>query len=603
MDPRTTGARPRAAARGAACAAGALLLLAAGCAERAADVELILRGGTLIDGTGSQPRAADVAVDAGRVVRVGDLSDLRGEEELDASGLVVAPGFVDMHSHADLVLLAERELQERLLEARLRQGVTTVVVGNCGLGVAPADAATGEVLAGVNGWMTPEGVSSGALGVADYLDRLEAGGVAVNVATLIPHGPVRIGAMGLTDGPPDPGQLETMRAAVRRGLEEGAFGLSTGLIYPPGMFSDTRELVRLAEVVAEFDGLFTSHVRGSSETLLKATDELVSIARASGARVHHSHLEAVGRRFWPRVADVLAREDRAREDGLRISHDVFVYTRAATMMSAIFPPWSLEGGVPALLERLRDPVVRERIRRDVEERVPEWPPWRPGGWPHNLVEAVGWDGILVASVTAGGPSEYVGRRLSDLAAEQGREPFDVVADLMIAEGGQVGQFVDEISGRDDRLDVLLSILAHPAAAVVSDAEDYGRGAPHPANAGAFARALRLNRERDLMPLQELVRRMTSYPASLVGLRDRGVVAEGRPADLVVFDAGTIADRATWSEPRAHATGVVGVLVNGRWAVKDGRYVGGLNGEVLRRTNGPGAGAGDRASRNRKPRLG
>jgi N-acyl-D-amino-acid deacylase len=285
----------------------------------------------------------------------------------------------------------------------------------------------------------------------------------------------------------------------------------------------------------------------------------------------------VGERFWPLIGQALELEDRARAEGLRLSHDVFLYTRAATMMAAIFPPWSLEGGVPRLLERLREPESRERIRREIDERVPEWPPWRPGGWPHNLVGAVGWDGILVAR----GPAEMVGRSLEAVGREQGRDPFDVVADLMLAEEGLVGQLVDEISGTEGRDDLLLSILDHPAAAVISDAEDYGRGAPHPAHAGAFARALRWGRERGSPALEDLVRRMTSYPASLIRLERRGTIAVGAHADLVLFDAGRVTDRATWSDPRRAADGIPWVILNGRIVVDGGTYTGGLHGSVLR----------------------
>ena len=400
--------------------------------------------------------------------------------------------------------------------------------------------------------------------------------------------------MGLTPGAPSATQLAEMERQVARGLDEGAFGLSTGLIYPPGMYSPTEELVALAAIVAERDGLFTSHVRGSSETLLPATGELIRIAETTGCRVHHSHLEAVGRDYWPDVTRVLALEDQARSKGLRITHDVFPYTRAATMMAAIFPPWSLEGGVPALLERLGDPAQRRRIKHEILAVKPEWPPWQPGGWPHNLVGAVGWDGILVASLGSGenkGSDEnegrgendrLVGRSLAAIAEESGRDPFDVVADLMIAERGQVGQQVAEISGSDEELAVLLSILSHPQAAVISDAEDYGRGAPHPAHAGAFARALRLNRQRELMPLHELTRRMTSHPAAIVGLRERGRVIVGGPADLTIFDPQTVEDRASWEDPRAVAAGVRWVTINGRVAVDEGRYAGGSFGTVLRK---------------------
>jgi N-acyl-D-aspartate/D-glutamate deacylase len=562
----------------------ALALLLVGCSGESPRVyDLIVRGGTLIDGSGGAPRIADVGVANGRVAAIGDLSTATADRAIDADGLVVAPGWIDVHSHADLILLADGLTQERLLGAKIAQGVTTLIVGNCGLGTMPSTPESATVLAGVNGWMTPDGLRAGALSVAQYLGRLESTGLVLNAGTLIPHGPVRISAMGLAPGAPSDEQLERMRKAVDRGLTEGAFGMSVGLIYPPGMYSATGELAALAEIVASRDRLFTSHVRGSSEMLIDATRELIEIGRTSGARVHHSHLEGVGERFWPRVADVLAMEDEARANGVRISHDVFPYTRAATMMSAIFPPWALEGGIPRLLERLEHSDTRERIRYELAERTPEWPPWQEGGWPHNLVGAVGWDGILVASVGPGGPAEIVGQSLARIAELESRPPFDVVADLMLSQDGQVGQLVAEVSGSEDRLETLLTILEHPAAAVISDAEDFGRGSPHPAHAGAFARALRLNRDGSLLPLQELVRRMTGYPASLLGLEDRGEIRKGTWADLVVFDRSAVTDRATWAQPRQRAAGVHWVMINGEVVVEHGRYAGGLAGRVLRAT--------------------
>ncbi len=552
-----------------------------GCADSGQpEFDLLVRGGSVIDGSGSDSRQTDVGVRDGRIVAVGELSSARARRVIDASGLIVAPGFIDMHSHADLILLANADTQNRLLSARLRQGVTTVLVGNCGLGLAPVPPEAERILSEINAWMTPLGVHAGALSVAQYLDRLDEAGIALNVGTLVPHGPVRISAMGLSAGKPTDEQLQTMADQISRGLDAGAFGLSTGLIYPPGMYSATDELVALARPVARRDRLFTSHVRGSSETLLEATAELVAIARESGARVHHSHLEAVGETFWPDVARVLELEDAARAEGLRVSHDVFPYTRAATMMSAIFPPWSLEGGIRLLLERLQDPVQRRRIRRELEERVPEWPPWQPGGWPHNLVGAVGWDGIRVASVGPDGPSAWIGRSLAEIAAERGDDPFDVVADLMISQQGQVGQLVDEISGRVEKVDTLLAIMEHPSAAIVSDAEDYGRGFAHPAHAGAFARVLRLARERS-WPLADVVRRMTAFPASLIGLDDRGGIREGAAADLVLFDAGAVTDAADWSDPRRSAVGIAWVVLNGKVVVERGRYLEGMHGQVLR----------------------
>ena len=567
---------------GAWLAAAATSLFTAGCAGGGGpSSDLLISGGTVVDGSGAPGRVADVLVSGGRIAAVGDLSHERAAHVVDAHGLVVAPGFIDMHSHADLILLADGATQERLLGAKILQGVTTLVVGNCGLGTAPSSESAAEVLSSVNGWMTPAGVGAGALSVGEYLSRLERGGVALNVGTLVPHGPVRLSAFGPAAGHPSAEELSRMRELVRLALGEGAFGLSVGLIYPPGMYTDTDELIALAREVAAADGVFTAHVRGSSETLLEATGELLEIARESGARVHHSHLEAVGESYWPDVARVLDMEDAARGEGLAVTHDMFPYTRAATMMSAIFPPWSLDGGVPALLERLRDPATRDRIRQDLERLRPEWPPWRPGAWPHNLVGAVGWDGIQVASVGSEDGSRAVGESLEELAEERGAHPFDVVAELMLEESGQVGQLVLEISGRDEQADALQRILRHPAGAIVSDAEDYGRGRPHPAHAGALARALRLSREPGGLPLEETVRKMTGAPARILGLEDRGRIVPGAAADFTLFDPREVTDRASWDEPRRVADGVSTVVIGGRVVVEDGRYLGGAPGQVLR----------------------
>ena len=554
-------------------AAIVLLVLTGSACAGVTRVDTVLRGATIHDGSGGTRVDADIAIDDGRIVALGKLTGFVGDREVDARGRSIVPGLIDIHSHADLILLADDEQRNGLLEAKIRQGVTTIVVGNCGLGPAPAGPAAASILSGVNGWMTPEGVEAGPLTTAGYLDLLEARRPPLNVATLAPHGPLRIDSMGLAPGAPDEAQLAAMASTLRESLDAGAYGLSAGLIYPPGMYSGAGELASLAEIVAGVDGLVTLHVRGSSETLLPATDELIEIARRSGARTHHSHLEAVGREFWPHIADVLAAEDAAREEGLRLSHDVFPYTRAATMMSAIFPPWSLAGGVPGLLERLEDPASRERIREDMRGPGIEW---------HNLVGAVGWDGIYVASVGPDGPAGLVGRDLESIAAAAGRDPFDVVLELMLAERGRVGQLVGEISGDEDDLDGLLSILAHPAAAIVSDAEDYGRGAPHPAHAGAFTRALRFNREHALVSDGEMIRRMTGRPAEIVGLDGVGRLAVGEVADLVILDPSSVGDAADWQSPREFSTGVEGVMIGGRWVVRDEVYQPGSNGRVLRK---------------------
>ena len=406
------------------------------------------------------------------------------------------------------------------------------MIGNCGLGAAPLFGEARDLAPAVHAWMTPEGASWRWESLADYFSTLETRGLPLNVAALVPHGLLRLGAMGLRPGAPDARERAAMAQALERSLEEGAYGLSCGLIYPPGMFSATEELLGLARALRASDAVFTAHVRGSSETLLPAVEELIEVGRDAEVRVHHSHAEAVGRDHWEKLAAFLEMERAARGEGVRVSADMFPYPVAATMMYAIYPPWALEGGPGELLTRLRDPETRDRIGRDIEERAPEWPPWQPGGWPHNLVSAVGWDGIQVSSVASDAGRGALGRSLAELGQARGTHPFEAISDLMLSEEGAVGQFVLDISGEDG----LRTLVSDPEVAFITDANDYGKGSPHPAAYGAFPRVLRRYvREEGVISLAEAVRRMTSLPADIVGLRDRGRIANNLPADLVLFD--------------------------------------------------------------------
>ncbi len=541
-------------------------------------MDLVIRNGRVLDGTGAPERDLDIAIRSGKIAGLG--KGLEADEGIDAAGKVVAPGFIDLHSHGDLILAWPSESRLSLLEGRVAQGITTEIVGNCGLGAAPLYGEAAEVLPPLNGWMSPAPFEWTWKGVGEYLSHLERTGLPVNVGTLVPHGPLRLGAhshLALAPGETSGEARRRMAEALDAALEEGAFGLSAGLIYPPGMYTSTDELSHLARRVAKKGGFFACHVRGSSETLLDAISELLRIGGETGARVHHSHAEAVGRRHWPKLPQFLAMEDAARAEGIELSADMFPYTVAATMMLAIFPPWSLEGGLPRLLERLKDPRDRDRIRLSIETVSPSWPPWREGGWPHNLVKAVGWDRIRVSSVGSDRNRSAEGMSLEELGRARRKEAFDAIADLMIEEEGNVGQFVEDISGEEG----IRALLKRPELAFVTDANDYGKGKPHPAAYGGFPRILgRFVRGERLLALPEAIRRMTSLPASILGLLDRGVLREGAFADVVVFDPAAVSDRATLEEPRLRAQGVDLVLVNGRAVYRKGAVTGALPGVAL-----------------------
>lgn len=545
-------------------------------------VDIAIQNAEIIDGSGLPSYRADIAISGDRIASIGKLNG-KARRTIDARGLTIIPGIIDPHSHADLILPLDPKKQIELMRCKLAQGVTTTIVGNCGLGCAPvADGEAESILRAVNAWMTPERIAWKWRTVGEYLDRIESNGLAINIATLAPHGPVRISAMGLAKGSPSKSQMRKMRAMVAEAIKDGALGLSTGLIYPPGMYSDTDELKELARVVADYGGVYTSHIRGSSETLISAVKELLEVGRATGVRIHHSHNEAVGRQHWPKIDRALALEEEAEREDVRISFDMFPYTAAATMMIAIYPPWALEGGVDQLIERLKNQKTRRRIERDIERKKPSWPPWRERGWPHNLVRATSWDAIRVGCVESRRNKRYEKLSLAKLARMTGKRPFDAISDLIIEERGQVSMLIFEISGERDERDLLGKYARHRLSVFCTDAEDYGRGLPHPAAYGAFARILsKYVREDRALTIEEAVRKMTSYPARIFRLKDRGLIRPGAFADLVLFDPGRINDRASYENPRREATGIELVIINGHGAFEHNQALDNLPGSVIR----------------------
>ncbi len=543
--------------------------------------DLVIANATILDGTGQPAYPADLAIKGNRIVALGQLPSRKARKTMHAENLTLIPGIIDPHSHADLILPLAPERQAELLRGKLAQGITTTIIGNCGLGCAPLGNSEAETnLRAVNAWMTPEPVAWNWRTLGEYLDQLAGNGLSLNIATLAPHGPIRISAMGLAKGKPSRSQLKTMRAMTTQAMKDGALGLSTGLIYPPGMYSDCDELQALAEVVQDFDGIYTSHVRGSSETLLPAVKELLNIGRSTGVRVHHSHNEAVGRAHWAKIDRVLAMEEEAVKSGVRVSFDMFPYTAAATMMIALYPPWALEGGVDVLLERLQDSKTRERIRRDLAERKSSC---SPNGWPHNLVRATGWGAIYIGYVASRKNKRYENCSLLELAKLTKKDPFDAISDLLIAERGQVSMLIFEVSGEQEARELLSKYARHPLSAFCTDAEDYGRGLPHPAAYGAFAKIFaRFVRTDKTLTLAEAVRKMTSYPAQIFGLKDRGVIRPGGFADLVLLNPSQIKDRATYAHPRRFATGIKCVVVNGSIAFADGEWNNSPRGVVIKR---------------------
>ncbi len=508
---------------------------------------------------------------------------------IDARGRCVTPGFVDLHSHSDLCVALPLDRQAVLLEGRVRQGITTELLGNCGIGCVPVSDATREQVSRVCGFITPEGVSWDWDSMDSYLDSLETRGVLLNVATLVAHGPARAAAMGLRAGRPSPEEQAALDRIVREAVEQGAFGVSFGLIYPPGQFADTEELTMVAQASAAAGGFAAFHQRGSSlETLEMAVLEIVEVGKRSDAPVHHSHVETVGPRAWAGTESVLRIHDDAVREGVALTADVIPYTAVCTTMLALYPPWSLDGGVGAFLERLRDERLRARMKEEVRDSAPIWPPWEePGRWTMNIARECGWDRIHLAHVDGPGNKCYEHLTITEIGKRRGRDPFDALSDLLLEEGGVATQLIFGISG-DDRGDAdLLPLLGHDRLAFVTDAWEIGKGFPHPGAYGAFPRVLgHYVRERGVLKLEEAIRKMTSLPAARLGLRDRGLVREGFRADLLVLDAATVVDRSTFTDPRQHAAGIDEVIINGVRVVAGSEFRPAPAGRVLRRGGRP-----------------
>jgi N-acyl-D-amino-acid deacylase len=528
-------------------------------------LDLKIEGATVVDGTGTAGGRADVGIQDERIAAVGDLSRENAGNRLNASGRVLAPGFIDMHSHSDWRLTGNRRA-----ESKIRQGVTTEVVGNCGFSPAPV---APEFVTELRGFALNQapGLDFAWPTFGDYLKTLDGGGLALNVVQLVGHGTLRVATMGYARRAPEAKELGRMQRLVADAMEDGAWGMSTGLIYAPGSYAETAEVVALARVVARHRGFYASHIRGEGATLIEAVSEAIAIGRDADLPVQVSHVKAAGRPNWGKVADALALIDAANDAGVDVMADVYPYIASSTSLSAILPGWALEGGVPAMLARLIDPVQRVRLRREIEAPANNQP----------YAERVGWDNVMIA--WAPQRPDAQGHRISEIAAARKIDAIDAVFELLRDAEGRVSIIQFQMDERD-----LRRALVHPRVMIGSDGSslapygEMGRGKPHPRSYGTFPRVLGAYvREHRLLSLGQAVHKMTGLPARRLGLRDRGVIRVGARADLVVFDPKRVADEATYEEPHRYPTAIDHVIVNGRFVIKDGQHTGSLPGRVLR----------------------
>lgn len=520
--------------------------------------DVLLRGGTVLDGTGSPGRMSDIGIAGGRIVDIGRL-DGRASRVLDAAGAVVCPGFIDLHSHADFTVLGSPEAV-----TQVTQGVTTLVTGNCGLSPFPTTPEHADELL-VSGSSIADGQTGVWATAGEFAGAIDRRPLGVNIALQVGHGAIRIAAMGLDDRAPTGVELDVMRGLVRQAAADGVVGLSSGLIYAPGIFAETDELVALANEAAKADLLYSTHMRDEGEKLLEAIEEALTVSRRSGIRLEISHLKASGVHNWGKVGDALELIARARRDGVDVYADQYPYTASSTTLTSYLPEWAMDGGVPALRQRLESTTQVERLAAEINERTGR------SFWP---------DRIVVARTPEGPYAGAVGSSIAAFATGQRMDTGHAMAELLRGQHGRVNVVHHGMSEDDVRL-----VMSDPAVAVASDGgilECPGAGAPHPRNFGTFVRVLgRYVRDESLLDLPLAVRKMTALPASRLGWTDRGVIRAGAVADLAVVDPATVIDNSTYEDPWQLATGVRYTILGGTLVLDDGHPTNTPAGKVIR----------------------
>ena len=530
-----------------------------------ADFDVIIRGGTVYDGTGAAPRQADVAIRGDRIAAIGDLNTARARTIVDAKGLAVAPGFINMLSWS-----TESLIQDGRSQSEIRQGVTTEIMGE-GESMGPVNDRVREHMLRAQTdikydikWNT----------LAEYLQYLEKRGISCNVASFLGATTVREYVIGFEDKAPTPEQLDQMRELVRKEMEAGALGIGTSLIYPPAFYASTDELIELCKVAAKYQGKYISHMRSEGNQLIEALDELLRIAREANIPAELYHIKAAGQENWSKEDELLPRIERAQKEGLNVRANMYTYTAAGTGLDACLPPWSEDGGYPALFKRLRDPATREKIKAEVKIDSDKW---------ENLYLAAGSpDKILLVGFKSDKLKPLTGKTLAEVAKMRGKDPIDTMMDLIAEDESRIGTIYFVMSEDNVKKEVAKAWISFGSDEASQAPEPpFTKSNPHPRAYGNFARVLgKYVRDEKVIPMKEAIHRLSGLPATNLGLDHRGFVKEGMFADVVVFDPATIADHATFEKPHQYAVGMKHVFVNGVQVIKDGEHTGAKPGRAL-----------------------
>ena len=527
--------------------------------------DVIIRNGTVYDGTGAEPRKSDIAIRADRIAGIGDFKSAKANTVIEAKGLVVAPGFINMLSWS-----TESLIQDGRSQSEIRQGVTTEIMGE------------GESMGPVNDRVREEKIREQTdikydipwNTLAEYLQYLEKRGVSCNVASFIGATTIREYVIGNDDKQPTPEQLDEMRELVRKEMEAGALGIGTSLIYPPAFYAKTEELIELCKVAAKYQGKYISHMRSEGNQLFAALDELLRIAREANIPAELYHIKAAGKKNWPKEDELLTRIERAHKDGLKITADMYTYTAAGTGLDACLPPWTEDGGYPALFKRLRDPATREKIKAEVQVDSDKW---------ENLYLMAGSpDKILLVGFKSEKLKPLTGKTLAEVAKMRGKDPIDTAMDLIAEDESRISTVYYLMSEENVKKELRKPWISFGSDEASQAPEPpFTKMNPHPRAYGNFVRVLgKYARDEKVLSLSDAIHRLSGLPATNLGLDHRGFLKEGMFADVVVFDPATITDHATFEKPHQYATGMKHVFVNGMQVIKDGEHTGAKPGRAL-----------------------
>ena len=536
-------------------------ILLQGCSSKK-EFDLIIKDGHVFDGFGNEAFEADIGIKEDFITAIGNISDAKAETVIDAKNLAVCPGFIDAHDHSDVSLLVNPKA-----ESSIRQGITTLVSGNCGSSPFPvAEKIFDEMKEALKEMYQIELNWTDIIG---FFSRLEESGIALNYSSLVGQGTIRGAAMGFNDRPPSESELEQMKIMVASNIEGGAVGLSTGLEYAPGSYAKADEIEELCRVAARYGGVYATHMRDEGNRLLESLDESIEIAQRTGASLQISHFKIAYPQNWHKIDEALARVEKASKEGVSLFCDRYPYIAGSTGLSYYFPLWAKQGTTDEFIVRLKDPKLESRIRSHLSEQEKK---------------LSSWDKVVIASVYTEENKKFEGKSVLEGAKETGKTPHEFMRDLLVEEKNRVGMVTFMMTE-----DNLTKILAHPLVGVGTDGSaiaPYGllhKGKPHPRLYGTFPRVLgKYIREEKIVPLPEMIKKMTSLPAQKFGFMRRGILKKEYYADIVIFNRDKVIDKATWIEPHQYPAGIEYVIVNGKVVIERGKHTGNLPGKVLRK---------------------